>query len=146
MTQEPHSPEVQQMLAALDPERIRETLARFPAAADIGLRVSAADHDYWWKSLLVSYKIPKDPRKRREKLLEALASLQVLLSRDIEHYRRLHRMGPAGLRAWDLDRCVVQRRDPLDEVACTLGLKNAHVSYHRTLIHTVMTELERMDA
>jgi len=139
------SAEVAEMLARVDPAAILAVLAGFSPASEIGLRDNWKDHAHWWDSVTRAYKLPKDPRKRLARMREALTCMQVELARDVRRYTILYSQGPAGLSEWDLSQCLGMGRDPVDEWKFALHLKDAHVSYQRTLIHAMMTELDLME-
>lgn len=139
------SAEVEAMLAKVDPAAILAVLAAFVPASEIGLRRNWEDHAHWWESIDREYRLPKDPRKRLARMREALAGMQLELARDVQRYTLLYTRGPAGLSEWDLSHCLRMERDVVDEWKCALRLKDAHVSYHRTMIHAMMTELDLME-
>lgn len=139
------SVQIEEMLAKVEKAEIARVLAEFVPASEIGLRSNWQDHAYWWSSITSAYKIPKDPRKRVLRMREVLATLQAELARDVQCYSSLYGQGPAGLSEWDLSNCLLIERDVVDEWRCALRLKDAHVSYHRTMIHAMMTELDLLE-
>ncbi|MDN7880088.1 hypothetical protein [Burkholderia aenigmatica] len=119
-----------------DSNAIVELLAAYPAGVDIGPRppgsVSYAD--------TVIGKLPRDGKKRRVRLEAELASCRASLRADVKRYDDLRRNGLRAIS--DSDLMIAYSGDALHACRCSLELKAAHISFHRSMVEALLRALE----
>jgi hypothetical protein len=127
--------EALQIRQQADQAAIGRLLAEAPCGRDIGPREPGSVTTP--QSLLE--KLPRDLSKRRAQLERELISYRHALRRDIRRYEQIRLGGLASLSAYDL--VIAFSGDALAACRCSLELKDAHISYNRSMIEALEAAL-----
>nr|BCU00338.1 hypothetical protein [uncultured bacterium] len=118
---------------------IASLLGQYPWGKEVGPRPAGSVSD----CCADTERLPRDPGKRKAKLLSRIESYRQSLARSIQKHDDLKRGGLDEVGNYDLMVCYSE--NPLNACMRTMELHEAHISYDLSILEILERELSKLD-